>query len=302
MRPVRAIAIYFAFVFLGGALLAPWTFYAAEALASWNSWFDFLAQHSFHRFVNRSLLVVALVGLWPFVRSVSMSDWRELGLREPKRERPKFAIGLMLGFASLAIVAILAIAAGARTTEANHTAAKFMSSLGKAGLGAIAVAIVEEILFRGVLFGALRKAHGWVIALIFSSGLFALVHFFQSKSPQPDSIQWFSGFVTLAEMWRGFAEFNQLVPGFLTLFLVGALLALAYQRTGSLYFSIGLHAGWIFWVKFYTLLTRASSREISWFWGTGKLINGWLAFLVLIVLFAMLFRWRALFGSNQRLI
>jgi membrane protease YdiL (CAAX protease family) len=62
----------------------------------------------------------------------------------------------------------------------------------------------------------------------------------------------------------------------------GILLGLAYQRTGNLYFSIGIHAGWIFCLKLYGTLTADLPHAGSWFWGTGKLIDGWLAFLVLV--------------------
>ena len=58
-------------------------------------------------------------------------------------------------------------------------------------------------------------------------------------------------------MLAGFADFHALVPGFFSLTLAGILLGLAYQRTGNLYFSIGLHAGWIFWLKTYGAFTPA---------------------------------------------
>jgi hypothetical protein len=83
-------------------------------------------------------------------------------------------------------------------------------------------------------------------------------------------------------MLRGFADFHALVPGFFNLTLVGILLGLAYQRTGNLYFSVGLHAGWIFWLKTYGAFTTDSAGEKIWFWGSGKMIDGWLAFFVLL--------------------
>jgi hypothetical protein len=91
-------------------------------------------------------------------------------------------------------------------------------------------------------------------------------------------------------MLRGFADFQALVPGFFNLTLIGILLGLAYQRTGNLYFSIGLHAGWIFWLKIYGAFTVNSVATKIWFWGGGKMIDGWLAFFVLLaVLFLFKF-------------
>lgn len=77
-------------------------------------------------------------------------------------------------------------------------------------------------------------------------------------------------------------------PIFFNLTLAGILLGLAYQRTGNLYFSIGLHAGWIFWLKTYAAFTAASPRASAGFWGTSKMIDGWLALLVLVAVFFLL--------------
>jgi uncharacterized protein len=80
------------------------------------------------------------------------------------------------------------------------------------------------------------------------------------------------------------------VPGLLNLTLVGMILGLAYQRSGSLYFSIGLHAGWIFWLKTYGFLTEEANPSLSWFYGTSALINGWLAAIILTVVLVVLSR------------
>jgi hypothetical protein len=82
-------------------------------------------------------------------------------------------------------------------------------------------------------------------------------------------------------MVNGFVQPTMLVPGFVALTLAGAMLALAVQRTGTLYFSVGLHAGWVFWLKFYVVMTDLRPGAATWFWGTGKLYDGWLALLAL---------------------
>jgi hypothetical protein len=82
-----------------------------------------------------------------------------------------------------------------------------------------------------------------------------------------------------------------LVPAFFSLLLAGWILGLAYQRTGSLYVSIGLHAGWIFWVKSYAFLTRELPGAKQWIWGSGRLIDGWIALLVLSIVLAGIQRW-----------
>jgi hypothetical protein len=91
-------------------------------------------------------------------------------------------------------------------------------------------------------------------------------------------------------MLSGFTQPRMLIPNFINLTLVGFILGLAYQRTGALHYAIGLHGGWIFWQKSYGFLTSEGSTGVPWFWGTGKLVDGWLTLLILCL--TALFVWR----------
>ena len=275
MRPLPALGIYIIIVFLGGALVAPWLYWLTQSFAQT---FPHLAASPFHRFVNRSLLGLALIGLWPLLRGLRARSWRDLGLVNPTRQGKKLGTGFALGFGSLAIVALTALGTGARVLTQNQ--AHIVRNLLGAALTAVAVAVLEEILFRGALFGTLRKVMNWGLALVISSMIYALVHFMESAR-QTGPVLWHSGFDLLPRMLRGLGNWQQLIPGFLNLTLAGALLALAYQRTGNLYFSIGLHAGWIFWLKSYGVLTGEVPGANGWFWGGAKMIDGWMALLVL---------------------
>ena len=209
-----------------------------------------------------------------------MSTWGDVGLgRVPNRWR-LCGWGLGLGFGSLALVAIVGLAVGARILVASRTTWQITAHLTTAGLSAAVVALIEEVLFRGAVYGALRRSMRWQTALVVSSLFYALVHFFQRPEP-PAMVGWASGFALLPRMMRGFGDAHQLLPGFLSLTVAGVLLGLAYQRTGNLLFSIGLHAGWIFWLKSYTFLTDEGQGANVWLWGSGKLIDGWFSLLVL---------------------
>src|SRR6266496_5541967 len=119
MHPVRSLVMYAGAVFLGGALLAPWLFWGVQALAAHLPGLEKLANHPFHRYVHRSLLALALIGLWPLLRSLGARAWPDVGLVEPTGQRRKLALGFALGFASLACVAVVVLAAGARGVDAG---------------------------------------------------------------------------------------------------------------------------------------------------------------------------------------
>jgi uncharacterized protein len=140
------------------------------------------------------------------------------------------------------------------------------------------------------LFGSLRKIFHWIFALVLSSMIYALMHFLESARTT-DPVTWHAGLVLLPRMLAGVANWHALVPGFINLTLAGTLLGLAYQRTGNLYFSIGLHGGWVFCLKSYGFLCRPVPGANGWWWGTGKMTDGWLALPVLmltLLLFAKL--------------
>jgi len=280
MRPVRSLLIYAGAVFLGGALLAPWLWWLMQALAGHFPLLQSTAAQPFHRYVNRSLLLIALAGLWPFLRTLGLRTWADAGLCRPSGQWRNLGIGWGLGFGSLALVATLAIAGGARHLTLNQPAGKILTHLLNASLSAVVVAVFEELFFRGALLGALSRVHSGKTALVVSSAVYALLHFF-ARPEEPAAVDWTSGLALLPRMMRGFAAVEQLVPGFLNLTLAGMILGSAYQRTGTLYGSIGLHAGWIFWLKTYGFITAETPGANVWFWGSSKLIDGWLAFLIL---------------------
>ncbi len=285
MRPLRSTLIYVAGVFLGSALLAPLLYQLAQAAAEQWPAFHGLAEQPFRRYVNRSLLFAALLGLWPWLRANGLLSWRDIGMAAPFRQWKLLAVGFAFGFATLAVTALAATWFGTREWNLAQSPALYAKHLAKAGAAALVVAFLEEILFRGALFGVLRKQWRWPAALILSSSIFAFLHFLDCRPDAPETITWLSGLTVLPQMIHPFV-WHEWFPLFPNLILVGAILAWLYQITGSLGASIGLHAGWIFWVKSYGFLTTATTATAGGLWGTGKLIDGWGATLVLATVLA----------------
>ena len=119
MRPLRALVIYIVVVLVGGALLAPWLYWLAQSSAHS---FPKIAAEPFNRFVDRSLLVLALAGLWPVLRALGVASWREAGLVRPRGQWNKLLGGLLVGFLSLAVVGGMAILCGNRVFNRAATA------------------------------------------------------------------------------------------------------------------------------------------------------------------------------------
>src|SRR6266508_4377813 len=102
MRPVRSLVIYTGVVFAGGALLAPWLYWSVQLLGAQVPALHGLANQPFHRYVHRSLLALALIGLWPLLRSLGVRGGPDVGLVRPAGQWRRLAGGFALGFVSLA--------------------------------------------------------------------------------------------------------------------------------------------------------------------------------------------------------
>jgi membrane protease YdiL (CAAX protease family) len=284
MRRIGILLAFVAIVFLVGALVAPLVLWSVQAgAASWPA-LRALADNPFPRFVSRTLMIVALAGLWPLHRALSRPPGRELGLNFGGNWRKAVGLGFVLGFVSIGLLVLGEIVFGVRSWRGVGLDAHMANVIVLSVLGAALTAPLEEIIFRGVLFGCLRSPAHWLAPLIISSGIFALLHFLQTPKPLSE-VRWSSGFEVLGAMFAGGAVENRL-PQFTNLFLCGVLLTWAYQRTGSLAFSIGLHGGWVLWLKLANALTVVTTA--SAFWGTRKVVDGWAATLVLLAVAALL--------------
>lgn len=292
--------VFIAAVILGGALLAPAGYWLVQSLASIVPALESLARQPFHRYVSRALLVLALLGLRPWARAMGLVSLADLGWRRPEaRHWKQLGCGFVWGFASLAVFAVLAVLAGAKAANFEPSAGEWAKRLVSAALSGLVVAVLEETLFRGALFGGLRKGVSVPWALVISSVIFALLHFLDRRPEPPPTVGWASGLALLPRMVREIDDVRMFAAALGSLIVVGLFLALSYQRTGSLFFPAGLHAGWVFWMKLTGFVTVAQPAAPGWLWGTGRLVDGWVTCALLLVTFALYWRWGKLAGDGE---
>ena len=237
--------------------------------AAWRS------RDNFPRFFDRALMLSAVVllpfllmwlrlgrdrgGAGPWVVGVPASACRGERLSWAPRGLGWGAVGFLLAAGLLLVSGVMLVKSGFfmwRDAEMSARGAVNPAVVGidwlrivrKALPTALVVSVLEEILFRGILLGIFLRVMRPGLAVLSISLLFALVHFLEPppgvKVPDPEALD--AGFVLLGQILGRLLEPSDLVGRFLTLFAVGAILALARLRTGSLWLPIGLHAGWVF--------------------------------------------------------
>lgn len=130
--------------------------------------------------------------------------WRELGL------------GALLGAALFTIVIVILAAAGAYRVVGQGAAAGALVAL----IASVGTAVVEEIIFRGIVFRQVESTLGSLAAIGVSATIFGAFH---ALSPHPTLL----GLVAI-------------------MLEAGILLACAYMLTRRLWLAIGMHAAWNF--------------------------------------------------------
>ncbi len=163
---------------------------------------------------------VILVGVWLLVARRYSVGWGAIGLRLPERTSwwPTLGLGAFLACALVAVTTALAWgveASGLRVqmTPVTDVGTPNSSLFGLAIFGSLVLTpIAEEVLFRGVLYQSLRKHMGVTSGAVCSAIVFALLHLRPAVAPQ--------------------------------LLVLGIVLALAFERSRSLYPSIVMHAAY----------------------------------------------------------
>src|SRR5207249_9997950 len=87
------------------------------------------------------------------------------------------------------------------------------SSLAAVLAAAIAVPLIEELFFRGLLLGILLRSARPVVATLTTAGFFAIVHFLKAPSRSNESVTWLSGFHSIANSFAQFADPMMVLAG-----------------------------------------------------------------------------------------
>lgn len=284
MRIAVLLAGYLVMVFVGGGLLAPWVWWLAKGLAGAHpaAWVVALTDHPFHRYVHRCVLVLAVLGLVPLARVLGCRRWRDLGWAADPAWARRVVGGMTVGVAMFLGVAAAEGWLGFRQWRETPGILEVLRRAGAAAVAGIAVGVLEETLFRGVLCGGLRRHTGWPAAIVLSGGVYALLHFLQ-RPPSPGDLHAGSGLILVGQM----VDVLKVPPGMElrggVLWVAGILLGWLYYRTGSLWVPFGLHAGWIMAIKMGAVLTQSVPDRLGGGRSLEKIGSDALAILVVLV-------------------
>lgn len=269
-----------------GALLAPALFWLGQALIR-QEILPGLTRFDFESYFHRAVLIAAVLLLWPLIRALRLRSWRELGLRRNPRRAADVAIGFAIAAVPLLCCGAILIALHVYSLRPAFLWNKMPTVL----VAASVVPILEELLFRGFILGVLLRSVSRLNALLFTSALFSIIHFLKApaETTSSESVNWLSGFNSMAHSFGQFGDPMLLGAGFLTLFALGCILADARLTTDSLWLPIGLHAGWIFANGTFSRAAHREALVLPW---VGKdLLVGIVPLILALATWALMRLW-----------
>jgi membrane protease YdiL (CAAX protease family) len=246
-------------------------------------------RYPFPRIFDRTVMATLFLAMLFAARDLNLDSLVSRGFKHPLAPSVARAIrGFVVAMCAIAILFALALAVGGAGVG-DHTAAAAL--IPKYLLSAIAIAIIEEAFFRAFLLGGMMEDFGNRVALIASAAIYALAHLVRSPARYYVSgYEPAAGLFNLAHSVDQFSNPAIAIPTLIGLFLLGLVLGEAYILTGSVYFSMGLHCGFVLGAKLWPkiILNRAA---ISWWIAGGgaiPLIGGAAAWVIAIVILATL--------------
>ena len=241
----------------------------------------------FDRVLTRSVLLVLLILLIPLWKMVSKET---SGLIFGDFSFMQFSQSFLFGLFILAIPVVALLLLEVRLV-AIDLEISFLSILGILLVGIVLACLIglfEEILFRGFLYGSLKKRVGGLIAALISSALYSSVHFLKPTGELELPINWLAGFIYLEQSLGNMILLHQDWDARLSLMILGCFFCLVRERF-NLFCCIGLHAAFVVGIAISRQLTTVNldSQFLGLISSYNEIIGQLVSFWLLLLVYAM---------------
>ena len=208
--------------------------------------------YPFHKLVGHVTLICGLIFSGFYLKYHQMYSRQSFGFDGSKKVfLKKLLQGILAGILILALPKLFLLLFDVHQIKPNLD--YFWSNLFlifiKAILSGLVVGLIEESIFRGALFSSLYKKTSAIVTVSLTSLVYAAVHFLKYRAvAEGTEITWVTGLEILPEALFRFSDPN-IIDHFLTLLVLGVLLAMVRIRNGNIAMCIGIHAGIVMTMK-----------------------------------------------------
>ncbi len=246
-----------------------------------------------HKAISKLTLVLLLLSIFP-LRKMLRFSWSDLGFTRAPMFFKQIGQGLLFALLTLAPVLALLYALDVLVEDGTKiwTPLQLLEKTAISLFLALLIGVGEEMLFRGLLLGLLRRHLPLFAAIGISAFYYAVLHFFKSHTQIPYEQQTMaSGFELMSEAFVNWLD-PQYFSALLALFVVGSFLAVLRSRAPqSLGLCIGCHAGWVWQIKLSKSFCNVNPQSdylylinIHYDGVIGPLVSVWLAIAMLLYL------------------
>lgn len=269
-------------------IAAPWVFRVTSQL-------DLTKAFIFRKVFNRVFLVSEVL--------VFLAFWKKLGIEIPykiyyKRQHIKNEFGswVIVAIITIALMTVIQYFAGFRHYQPRSW--DYILSKGAVALlSSFIVAIMEETIFRGLLFSSFKTRFRSMYSAIFTSLIFASLHIFsldhflksikaaQANFAGTDPL---AGFYHMALFMQPLCDWQVVIPGFIGLFICSLMLCGLTMKTGCLWPAIATHFGWVFTIKMTGRIwpydkEAAAATGLQWLLGEKFVATGALGWIIVLI-------------------
>jgi membrane protease YdiL (CAAX protease family) len=218
LRDLLLFVAFLPFAFLAANLLGFTAYVVLRPFAGWHTRVDLLPSNTFFSLILQSVFYVFVLGYLVLLARLLHHQplWKSLGWRMPTGRE---VLGCLAGGGGLAIFVSILLTLVPDTHD-FPLERLFTSSAASYAIGAFAIGIapvVEELVFRGLLFAIFERSVGMRFAVLSTAVLFAGLH--------------------IPEYWHAWNHVGMIL-------IVGMVFSMARGVTGTITPSIFLHVGY----------------------------------------------------------
>lgn len=238
--------------------------------------------------------IVTMTFLFVSLWRMNLTSFSSLGLAFKSGWWVPLWRGFLWGLIGYVIIIGASLVVGARQFEMNLSGLPLLGKLFHMFVVGTVAGIWKEIVFRGMMFQAIRWCIGMTASILVTSVLFgAYLLPVDVKVPVKfGAVDWGVGIRGLQEHLRLLASPGEsLLALLMVFFLMGVVLNYAFVWTGNLFFPIGLHSVWNFCDKSDRFFLN---RELRWWLfgqeGIGPALFGWIALMLFLLYVGVRYR------------
>ncbi len=240
LRDLLLFVVFIPFALLASALVVLMGYVVLRPFAGWQVRADAIQSDTIFLLIQQCIFYVLVLGFLGLLARFQHQQpfWKSLGWKKPK---PRQVAGYLAGGGGLALAISLALTM--RPDAQDFPLEKlFNSRIACFAIGAFAISVapvVEELVFRGLLFAIFERAVGLRFAVVTTAILFAGLH--------------------VPEYWHAWHHMFMIL-------VVGMAFSLARGSTGSLTPGIMLHIGYNSVIMAGLFFSTQHFRVMSGFW------------------------------------